>query len=121
MNLWEETNEVLDEHGYSWDDVEWIGCYDFEIPKEDCSKLFDKEYDSGWGCAEVAEDLLVVGKDFYMTRGEYDGSEWWEFHKMPARPNKVKKVRGVINRSSGWNDLESFTYKGRGKKKEEDK
>ena len=120
MNLWEETKRALNEHNCSWDDVEWVGCYNFEIPKEDCPKLFDKEYDSGYGAPEVAEDLMIVGKDFYMTRGEYDGAEWWEFHMMPVRPNKVRKVRGVIS-TNGWNDLESFTYKGRGKKKEEDK
>lgn len=26
---------------------------------------------------------VVVGKDFWLERGEYDGSEWWSFKTTP--------------------------------------
>jgi hypothetical protein len=27
---------------------------------------------------------MILFKDSYSDRGEYDGSEWWENHKMPT-------------------------------------
>ena len=39
--------------------------------------------DSGYGSAEIREDLVIVGKDWWLERDEYDGSEWWAFHTMP--------------------------------------
>ena len=40
-------------------------------------------YDNGFGGAEVHGDLKIVGNDWWMERGEYDGSEWWEFKTLP--------------------------------------
>ncbi|MDU0406154.1 hypothetical protein ML8HA_01956 [Lactococcus lactis] len=34
-------------------------------------------YDSGYGGQEIAYNLMIKGNGFIMTRGEYDGSEWW--------------------------------------------
>ena len=40
-------------------------------------------YDSGFGSAEVNEDLKIIGYNWWMERREYDGAEWWEFKKRP--------------------------------------
>ena len=29
------------------------------------------------------------GKDCWLTRGEYDGSEWWDLNYMPEIPKEV--------------------------------
>ena len=34
--------------------------------------------------------LVVVGKDFWLERNNYDGSEWWEFKQVPVEPFEVK-------------------------------
>ena len=48
---------------------------------KDLFKKLAKEtnYDNGYGAVEIAEDLIIEGKGFRMIRGEYDGSEWWDY------------------------------------------
>ena len=107
MNLWKETSEKLKEHNRAWTDVKWVGCKDFKIPLEDVCDLFNINYSSGYGSQQVASDLMVVGEDFYMTRGEYDGSEWWDWHEMPIEPAEMKKVTGVVNEHL-WGSLSDY-------------
>ena len=45
-------------------------------------KSLDFDYDSGYGSQELFGKILF--EDSYADRGEYDGSEWWEFHRMPT-------------------------------------
>ena len=106
MNLKTETLEVLKHHKKSVDSVVWVGCEEFCIPTEDFWKLADREYDDGYGSAEVAPDLLVVGEDWWLERHEYDGSEWWEFKELPKKPFETRKVKSVI--SWGWETLEEL-------------
>lgn len=99
-NLLQETTDIMKEHGKTFDDVEWIGSKDGYIEIEDFIRLADVEYDRGFGAAEVAVDLIIIGKDFYLTRGEYDGSEWWEYHSMELfhKPKNELKVNSVVGR-----------------------
>jgi hypothetical protein len=48
---------------------------------EFCSKL-DFEYDDGYGGQELFGVILF--KDSYSDRYEYDGSESWDYHKIPT-------------------------------------
>lgn len=83
MNLKEETLEVLHNNGKHKEDVKYVCGEDFQISLEQFWKLADTEYNSFYGAPEIATDLTLIGDDFWMTRGEYDGSEWWDFHTMP--------------------------------------
>lgn len=113
-NLKEETLEELESHGYSIGDVAWVGSVDYEIPVDRFWELADVEYDSGFGCQEVATDLMVVLDDgSWLERHEYDGSEWWEHKRTPERPGVVVEnafaiVEGQAPRGS-WQDT-VFTY-----------
>ena len=96
-NLMEETISFLKKHGKKWSDVVGVCGNDFQITKEQFLELADKRYDSGYGGNEVALDLKVVGKDFWLERYEYDGAEWWEYKEIPnlsALP--IKKVDRII-------------------------
>lgn len=107
-NLWEETIEVIEDNERTWDDVTYISGSDFQISKENYERVAKKTYyDSGFGAAHVAEDLVIYGVDFLMKRGEYDGSEWWEFVEFDHR-NNLPVVE--INRLAGgmWNTLEEL-------------
>ena len=96
-NLREETIAVLKEHGKKWSDVVGVCGNDFQITKEQFLKLADKRYDSGYGGNEVALDLKVVGKDFWLERNEYDGAEWWEYKELPNLSSlPIKKVDRII-------------------------
>lgn len=109
-NLWIETICDLEDHGKTFDDVLWIGCPGFKISKEDFKRLANEEYDSGYGAADVAEDLIIAGSDFYMTRGEYDGSEWWEWHEQPEEPKETREVTTLFCGAwaVGWRTLQQI-------------
>lgn len=88
INLLEETIEALKENGKSPADVEWVGVRDdhYETWEEFEKKAKDINYDNGYGFEMINTDLVVVGKDFWLERFEYDGSEWWVFKTFPKKP-----------------------------------
>lgn len=43
------------------------------------------EYDNGYGGQELYGTIWFEDNT-WMTRGEYDGSEWWEYNKLPEIP-----------------------------------
>ena len=64
-------------------DVKYVCGDEFQISLGQFWELSDTEYDSSYGAPEIATDLTLVGEDFWMERGEYDGAELWDFHTMP--------------------------------------
>jgi hypothetical protein len=113
MNLLKETQDVLKQNEKTLDDVVWIGCEGFKITKEQFIELADIDYDDDFGSQEVATDLIIVGEDWYMTRGEYDGSEWWDFHTRPSDPGTTREIFALTVRQSvsgrvGWCDLDEL-------------
>lgn len=95
-NLLSETTEELALNGKSVDEVLWvqIGERGYRNPRKAISFTWeqfaalakDVNYDSGYGGNEILGTLKIVGCDWWLERGEYDGSEWWEFKTMPTRP-----------------------------------
>ena len=96
-NLLKETEEILKQNDIEITDILWIGSSkdDFYIPLENALEIMNVEYHSGFGAPEIAEDLIVAGKDWWLERHEYDGSEWWEFKRTPIKPNECRTVRRV--------------------------
>lgn len=102
INLLKETIECLNENGKQTSDVLWVGrnYYIYKTDESFCYKsTWDDfclkanfEYDNGYGGAEIPMDLVIVGKDFWLERGEYDGSEWWEFKTMPVEPEETREL-----------------------------
>lgn len=92
MNLKNETIRALTRHGKHPNDIKWIGCHIFKIPINEFWELADKEYDSGYGHAEVAQDLFIVGGDWWLERREYDGSEWWQYNIFPKEPKYIQSI-----------------------------
>lgn len=81
---------------------------------EDFKKNADIDYDSGYGSSKVAQDLLVVGENWWLERGEYDGSEWWDYKEMPKEPTKTIELKALtVNQANdlgynvrcGWENL----------------
>lgn len=59
--------------------------------KEDLEVFLEKinfMYDSGYGSQEVFGKIWFTD-DSWATRGEYDGSEWWEHHYLPQIPAEL--------------------------------
>jgi hypothetical protein len=65
---------------------------------EDWSKFLsnlDFEYDCGYGGQNLFGTIWYADGT-WSDRGEYDGSEWWEYHEcpnIPAELNRLDKVR----------------------------
>ena len=59
-------------------DVEW----------EDFLKLLDFEYSNGYGGQELF-GTVWLSDGSWLSRGEYDGSEWWNHNKLPEIPAEL--------------------------------
>ena len=125
MNLWTETIETLRVNRKEWEDVLRIGTKEGYIDKELFRKLArDTDYDDGYGASKVAEDLIIEGKGFRMTRGEYDGSEWWNFIRFEnfignkelkdIKVLSVEKSNEILgNNYVGWKSLKELNVDNR--------
>lgn len=86
-NLLDETLDTLSTHGKEYEDVYWVGNGTFHFSWDAFKAVAENtDYDAGFGSAEIAKDLLIVGNNWWLERHEYDGSEWWEFKTTPAKP-----------------------------------
>ena len=53
-------------------------------------KQLDFNYDNGYGGQELFGMIWLNGGDgAWLTRGEYDGSEWWDLNKLPEIPKEL--------------------------------
>ncbi len=101
MNLLQETLDVLNKHSLDPTvDVSWVGALDGSLVcswNDFVTMAKDLEYDNGFGGQEILPSLVIVGKaGWWLERGEYDGSEWWEFNKTPmigADPKRLQDLR----------------------------
>ena len=99
INLLAETKKAISDSGHHTSEIVFIGS---EGSGHRCSwrqfeSLADVEYDNGYGGQLVARDLVIVFSDGHkMWRGEYDGSEWWEFSKPPNIPKASFNITSVL-------------------------
>jgi hypothetical protein len=86
VKLLQETLEIMSQHNKTPADVRWVGSFDgmFVGTWPDFVSRANFEYNPGSGSNEVAMNLVVVGDDWWLERGEYDGSEWWDFKTVPT-------------------------------------
>lgn len=99
-NLLIETLQTLAYNGKTTQDVKWVGSKDGEYSIDwDSFAIIagDTNYDSGFGTVYVNSDLVIVGSDWWLERYEYDGSEWWEFKKLPSMKIPALSFNNVIS------------------------
>lgn len=114
-NLLKETLEILTSNGKVPVDVRWVGYRDRDFLRlirptpdaqpfgswEDFAGFANFDYDSGYGGAQVNTNLVIVGDDWWLERGEYDGSEWWEYKTLPKAPVTRLQMRDTDLREGG--------------------
>ena len=86
INFLQETKDELKEHNKTFDDVIFVADYFQKLrisPEEFIRRAENIIYNDGYGLEEINTALVVVGKDFWLERHEYDGSEWWEYKSIP--------------------------------------
>lgn len=113
MNLLDETRENITKSGHAPSDIVLIGSLEsgYRCSWDEFKVMADEDYDSGFGAAQVATDLKIVFTDGQtMWRGEYDGSEWWEFSVPAIIPTEQKSIVGLFANSKnvGWVSLEEI-------------
>lgn len=109
INLWDETIEELLDSGKTFEDVEYIQGSDFKITKENFERIAKKTvYYSGYGAAKVATDLVIVGKDWWLERREYDGLEWWGFQEKPKQMDEIKEISALAG--GRWDKLDDINF-----------
>ena len=105
--LLQETIEKLTEHGKTPNDVCWVGSADgkMAITWKEFEQIASIEYNEGFGGQVVATDLVVVGSSWWLDRGEYDGSEWWNFQRQPVLCHNAVKFSEVASSGCIWETL----------------
>jgi len=58
---------------------------------EEFLNRLDFEYDNGYGGQELYGIVWLMEENTWLERGEYDGSEWWEYNKCPKIPEGLKR------------------------------
>ena len=92
-NLLEETIKEIKEYGHTIHEVKFVTDGDVYCNWEDFARnTKNYNYDAGFGGTEVNINLKVVGKDWWLERHEYDGSEWWEYKSLPIAPSDYGEV-----------------------------
>jgi hypothetical protein len=93
-NLLKETIEKLKEYDKTPEDVAWVGTISgtSQCTWEAFTRMANQDYDSGFGGQEVRDPLVIVGKNWWLERHEYDGSEWWEFKQTPKLQKNPKDL-----------------------------
>jgi len=75
---------------YKEDEWEWIILYpghsDAEFDQW-LSKINEINYYAGYG-GQKLYGTIWLKNGLWITRGEYDGSEWWDLHKRPPLPKR---------------------------------
>lgn len=106
-NLLVETQDAMARAGQNADTINYIGSRDgYSCTWEEFVRLADFTYDSGYGGAEIPGDLEIHFQDGgALTRGEYDGSEWWEYTAPFTPPAERKQIRQLHRGASYWSSL----------------
>lgn len=118
-NLLQETEDIFLTIDKNWKDIDFIGGDSFSVSIENFREVAARtEYEIGYGAPEVATDLVIVFTDgSWLSREEYDGSEWWQYNHCPVKPLKRKVINALsVNESPsedyliGWANLEKINF-----------
>lgn len=107
-NLLKETLTKLKIYDKSWEDVKFVLCQDVTFTPEQAKPMLDFYYDNGYGGQEVDDSLMIVGDDWWLERHEYDGSEWWEFKRIPKETDKKYYLPKTFQVDDIWYRFKTF-------------
>jgi hypothetical protein len=98
MTLLEETIKELKEHGKTEKDVLWCGSPEFGyFTWDEFKELADVEYLRIFSPQTIADDLLIVGKDFWLERYFCNDFECWDYKTIPEKPQKHVKPKTLFS------------------------
>ena len=111
-NLLKETITAIIDSGHIPNDIIFIGSEKsgHECVLEQFEQIANFNYYSGCGGQEIAQDLTIVFSDGRkLWRGEYDGSEWWEYSTVFKKPAITLPLIHLMSpNGDSWCDLKEF-------------
>ena len=106
-NLFKETVDILERNGHTFEDILYFTNGKYNITPEKFKYIASNfDYDNGYGTNYVNFYLLGIGEDFFITREEYDGSEWWCYFDISAHPN-ADAAENIVLSADG---IERYSY-----------
>ena len=113
VNLLRETIELLERHGKKLSDIEFIRgvnppsykTINHKVDEGTLNEILDLDYDADYGIENINLNLQLVGKDFWLERREYDGSEWWEYRTMPTYDGTPVHYEPLSDDDIGWEGI----------------
>jgi hypothetical protein len=90
MNLIKEIEQFLNNKNKSFSDILFVKSENFYLDVSDFISNASFEYNDRCDRVDIYKSLMLVGKDFWIERGQPYGSENWEFIQLPDSP-KIKK------------------------------
>lgn len=124
-NFLEETIKEIKDSGHKTKDIMFIGSSNGEY-RMSWDKFKEKAnfwYDEGYGASKIATDLIIYFNDnTYMIRGEYDGSEWWEYpvKKIFKKDDNYKEFEILGGDKYLWNTVFEMNFEMNNEDNEED-
>ena len=99
-NLLQETKEMFSSFGKIPDDIVFIGSVDgYQCTWGQYKILADFGYDNGYGSQNIPKDLIIIFNDnSWLSRAEYDGSEWWRYNITPKVTGEYKQIKTLENK-----------------------
>ena len=102
-------SKILEIYGKTIADIEYIGSSETKINTNKALELMKgTNYDNDFGGQEIADNLMIKGNGFIMTRGEYDGSEWWDYIQLDKPLPQVERDIKSFKANLGWESLEEI-------------
>lgn len=88
INLRTETIDFLKHHNKTEQDVKYVIIHNIRCSFEYFLDLVkNMNYDNGYGIPYIREGIYCIGEDWWISRYEYDGSEYWKFNQKPEYTN----------------------------------
>lgn len=101
MNLYEEVVIVLKKYEKTVNDIKFISLKEKSVDINQFLQIAKVTiYDNGFGLPEIDESLMIVGDDWWLERHSYDGTEWFEFKRLPSMPNEKIEVLAKVDLES---------------------
>ena len=96
---------VLKKHNKSIDSIQWVGCKDFQIVKDDfLSYIQKKEYNEF--DLDLPYDLLLVGENFWIELS--DNGDTFVYKCLPKRPAKTINLRYFSTSNISENEMKTL-------------
>ena len=131
MNVFTELERHFETNGKHNEDVLWYRIYvndhkltgDGSFTQEHLDLMKTIDYDDGYGSQELG-GTIVFKDSSWLERGEYDGSEWWDYKSTPEWSPRAESGDSELSwcwadmgdyyiMSQKWEDVKDHDKKGR--------